>query len=478
MRFPHSLLCLVPLCLAFAAPPTVAHLQFDPAESIAAPIGFRDVELVDLDAAQDLDLVLVLPDAGAVVNIFRNDGAGSFTPFGTYPHTGWGEALAVGDIDGDGDPDLLVVIGHSSNEMAAFLNNGSGMFSPGITSIAGDDAIEVVLGDLDGDGHLDAILGNYSGDHVTVHMGDGTGHFGPEISYYVNGSAFGLALADYDGDFDLDLAVGLPGSYPGPGEVWVFTNDGTGTFGAPQINIAGRGTWAVKAGDMDFDGDLDLIATNRNTENVSYFANQGDGTFAAHQTTPVGLYAINGSLADLDGDGDLDMAGPSNGTPDMHLLVNDGSGGLTPDSILPGSPHHYTSTSGDVDGDGDVDLIAGGSISVELHRNTTPQLDPLLLNVNHVVAGGTAEITARNATPFSLTFVGYSLTGIGPETYLGVLDTTYVLQAPILLTLGVASPAGENAWSFSIPPAAVGLDIWLQAFQYQASSNVVPTRVN
>ena len=92
--------------------------------------------------------------------LWRNDGAGSFDPAGTFPqsHT---HDLAARDLDGDGDADMAIArAGNKPNEIWWNLGNGSFQDSGMLLGTASTNAIEV--GDLDRDGDLDLVDGNQS----------------------------------------------------------------------------------------------------------------------------------------------------------------------------------------------------------------------------------------------------------------------------------------------------------------------------
>jgi len=478
MRFPLPQLLLVTLF----APSVLAlpDFQFGVSEKLLdTPNGFRDTQLADLDADGDLDLLVVLPDQVNGLLVYTNDGAGNFALTQTSPLPDWGVVLDVGDLDGDGDLDVVVAASHFSESVVAFMNQGTGVLGAGIVTPLGNVVSDLALADFDGDGNLDVVLSNWNSDTLSIHPGDGAGHFAAGTTIPLLGKAFGLAVADFDGDLAPDIAVANFGGIPTftlPGEVWVFRNDGAGGFAAHDSYDSGRGCWALVAGDMDRDGDLDLISTNRNTSSISYLENQG-GLFLPEVQYLVGGFPNATALGDFDADGDLDVAAPSGNSPETHFLAGDGTGSLTADFVLPGLFNQSAATVGDVDGDGDLDLVVGGSQSVALFRNQTPQLNPFWIEVSHLVAGQTEEVHAENATPFSVSFLAVSFAGLVPELYLPVLDTTVALASPVLWGAQLTGADGTNTWSFALPPGLTGLNLWLQAFQYQASSFPITTQI-
>ncbi len=86
-----------------------------------------------------------------------------------------------------------------------------------------------------------------------------------------------VTTADLNGDGKPDLAVAGSGT----NSVRVLINQGSGTFAAAVIYLAGANPSAVAALDLNGDGAPDLAVANGGSGNVSVLLNQGDGTFAA-----------------------------------------------------------------------------------------------------------------------------------------------------------------------------------------------------
>ena len=119
-------------------------------------------------------------------------------------------ALAAADVDRDGDTD--VVIG-GGNTLQLWRNDGAGTFTPMAPGLAAGSRASAIsalaLGDLDGDGNPDLVVGQ-AGPPLVAWLGERVGARSrrPTASCPPSRStSTRLALADADGDFDPDLAV-------------------------------------------------------------------------------------------------------------------------------------------------------------------------------------------------------------------------------------------------------------------------------
>ncbi len=228
------------------------------------------------------------------------------------------------------------------------------------------DATGVAYGDLDGDGDLDAVTttGTTTGT-LGVLFNDGDGLLSRPIEYQTPAEATSPVLADFDGDGDLDCAVAIASD----DSVWIFMNDGAGTFGVGEPMPAGDEPRSLVADDLDGDGLADLAVLNTTSADITILLNRGNAIFDLSATIPVPDLTPRGDpnpnfpipgpffdAGDIDGDGDLDLAIPATRT--VRLLINDGEGGfvLAPDDLGSVQPLVYALEFADLDGDGDPDL--------------------------------------------------------------------------------------------------------------------------
>jgi hypothetical protein len=255
-------------------------------------------------------------------HLFKNNRDGTFTDVtlkAGVAHSGWGQAVCVGDYDNDGNDDLFVTY---FGKNVLYHNNGDGTFTDvSIESgVAGNGKrwnTGCAFVDYDRDGYLDLFVANYidldlktapvpeSGPclykGVMVACGPPGLNGGKNILYHNNGDGtftdvsvsagilktngmFGLGVltADLDNDGWPDIYVANDSTASA-----LYQNKKNGKFvdialeagcalspdGKPQ---AGMG---IAAADYDLDGNLDLVKTNFAGDTPSLYHNLGESTF-------------------------------------------------------------------------------------------------------------------------------------------------------------------------------------------------------
>ena len=274
--------------------------------------------------------------------------------------------LAAEDLDGDGSADFAVS-SYSGSALAFLLNDGSGGFKVAPRFSNNADARSVVARDFNNDGKIDLAVTNPNGNSVSIHLGDGLGRFGAARvfsvgeppSSNVSNNPRSLAAGDFNGDNKLDLVTA---NFTGGG-VSILLGDGTGTFSAQKIVVAGGGApQYVVTGDFNLDSKVDVALTRSgNFSNVTILFGNGNAGFTGQTdfaTSLGGPQAL--TLGDLNADGKPDLVVGSNPGGAFSVLLHDGVGGF-------GAPTLYTlntnagwssiATIGDFTGDGKVDLV-------------------------------------------------------------------------------------------------------------------------
>lgn len=246
------------------------------------------------------DLYLGYYDNTFANRLFLNDGGGAFTE--------WATALSVpslsgaatwGDYDQDGDQDLFT--GRLSQPDQLFRNDGALTFTPLAMPADAANPIGAGWADYDGDRDLELLVGDFTGPTDFLFRNDGGDSFFPltNAAFSTTGAIWG----DYDADLDQDLYLTY---YDGANVL--LRNDG-GSFGIPAT-----GPWAdplptLTAGFFDYDGDLDLdlFVLNEGGDH-SLLRNDGGDDFVE---VSVGLGNVPFSYAfsaeDFDNDGDVDV---------------------------------------------------------------------------------------------------------------------------------------------------------------------------
>lgn len=275
--------------------------------------GTIELALIDVENDGDLDIYLGRADQD---RLLLNDGSGRMADASSrlpaeVGFTGF-EELEIGDLDADGDADLVLrqVIG-----LALRINDGTGRFTDRPGPVPTQFVQHVLLGDVDGDADLDLFVSgaNQQAPPIELWRNDGTGMFAPASVLAPSGNGYGAALGDWNGDGALDLAMSVDG------RLLVSITRPSGTTG-PWLDMSfargfGTGREPPLAVDLDGDLDLDLISGGR------FFRNDGHGSFVdATRVNGIEPTDGNGPALDIDGDGDTDIVVPD------RFLVNDGRG--------------------------------------------------------------------------------------------------------------------------------------------------------
>ncbi len=383
------------------------------------------------DGLDDL-VVLDALDDSVQVAFQRPDG--TFEPPLTLPVGVSPSDVALRDVNGDGLPDL-VVADQGSGEVTVLLNDAAHSFTaverfragPGPYGLqAGarnlnlaslNQPVSLAAGDFTAHGRIDLLVVDRETGDLHVLRGDSAGGFDdPQAPLTVSAGSPGpgglpgpAVAADFHGIDGLDsrraarqdLAVLMQGL----GEVWIYTNNGDGTFthnpaadvqvGAGATGLAvvagsgpgvfnllvgnrfgdvlvihgrGDGTFrpftrldqAVPFVTLDHDGRQDVILANQATDEALTLTRQaGSKNFTAGALAPKGSLIGPGALtvADLNGDGrpDLVVANSDSNTVLVYVGQAGGAFAATPLSFFAGT-NPVAVTVRDLNGDGILDL--------------------------------------------------------------------------------------------------------------------------
>ncbi len=233
------------------------------------PASIGDLELGDVDADGDLDLVLAdwgpgkAGGAGGVTKLWLNDGAGTFSDataanMPAIP-VSWSWELEFSDVDNDLDLDVLVSCKTCSGSFM-FHNDGSGTFvdaSDLLPQFQNNYEFEAI--DLNGDDFVDLVTIN-DGPGATEHifLGDGVGGFDDATDelWPADANPPGddnmVAFLDVDNDGDADFVIcGLFGN-----DDRLVLNDGAGNLSLQADAFSpANSSGSLGIGIADLDGD-------------------------------------------------------------------------------------------------------------------------------------------------------------------------------------------------------------------------------
>ncbi len=223
----------------------------------------------------------------------------------------WGLAgTDFADVDNDGDLDIGSVGFGSSSGVQVYLNNGDGTWTHSFGFLGGNSNNDFNFGDINGDGHADIAFGHASS---TTYLGDGAGGFvsgDANLPPLANFGRRGVGLGDYDADGLLDLSFV---NNQGGVEVWRRTAAGAWW---PVPGLPATGDWQrTQLADMDLDGFADLVVAGNGRVAVARSDGAGGFTAVTAFTTPQ-----NGDMEFLRAGRDADR----NGRPDLHLVADEG----------------------------------------------------------------------------------------------------------------------------------------------------------
>jgi hypothetical protein len=227
------------------------------------------------DIDNDGDLDLIFNNSGTVSRfsangrprIFLNNGSGTFTdaPTTQAPTANIAEQMDILFLDADNDLDLDIFVGSRAANNQLWLNNGAGVFTKIPSGAAGmpvgGATYSYDAGDIDGDGDLDMIgVNSGPGSQELLLKNNGLGTVWTNVSSSItpnpNNDDNDSRFFDNDYDGDMDLIVGALG-----GNDRFYVNNGTGVF-TSQTGIIPTGTDStldVKVADLTGDGRLDIV---------------------------------------------------------------------------------------------------------------------------------------------------------------------------------------------------------------------------
>ncbi|MCR9245419.1 MAG: VCBS repeat-containing protein [bacterium] len=363
------------------------------------------------------------------------------TRFATVPNNLRPARVDAGDVDGDGDLDLIVA--NDFQPVQVFINDGNGTFTDGtagrFVTPAGVDNTDIDLADIDGDGDLDALMTNEDGvtNYVFTNTGMGVFTLAPTALPPQANDTKNQVLADFDRDGDIDcLAVDTGGCH-------FYENNGAGQFsdqtatrlsGVP-LGLGSEYAEAPRAADIDGNGELDVLLPGAG----GLLFNTGGVLAPAPNQLPIIAQAPHW-LADFDGDGDIDIFASSG----RRIYENVGGGSFidaTPWTIPPAPQAGYGLI--DVDRDGDLDILR------------TNRTDLNNGNGTFTTAPAPAAVPLPQRYGFQVGHLAADYDGDGDEDMVGLSNLLHHIDAPTAPQIGSTYSVELHVRPGSIAPGLV-----------------------
>jgi hypothetical protein len=292
-------------------------------------IGIFKVHIADVDSDGDNDVLAALGSSNEI-KWYRNNGDNTYDDFTITTNVNNALSVYAIDMDYDGDMDVLSA-SQNDNKIAWYENDGNENFTQHEISTSAIQVYDVFATDMDNDGDIDVLGALYGGNRITWYKNNGDLSFQENVVSNTTDLPNSVYAYDMDGDGLLDV---LAASFS-DGALW-YRNNGNETF---QENLIGSGspflgTFRAIPFDMDLDGDTDVLCVGLGNE-VFWFENTGGQVFvkqtvSTNVTNQVGIYA-----SDLDWDGDLDIISASLGDSKIAWFENDLLTPQCPEAYIP-----------------------------------------------------------------------------------------------------------------------------------------------
>jgi hypothetical protein len=224
--------------------------------------------------------------------------------------------IATADLDGDGKVDM-VTVDANSDSVSIFRNTTPASdtisFAAKVGIWAGVGPMGIVLGDLDGDGRPDMVVCDPAANQCVFFRNTstpGTISFASGVICTTGTYPQSASIADLDGDGKPELIIGNSSG----NNLSIFRNlssPGTISFAAPVTVSAGSGPSCISISDVNGDGKPDITLADASSNAASVLQNMstpGNIAFASFVLFPVGGSPEGIASGDFDGDGKPDMA--------------------------------------------------------------------------------------------------------------------------------------------------------------------------
>jgi hypothetical protein len=360
--------------------------NFTAQPSVGPAARLQDIASGDLTGDGRPEIVVGLLNCGACPNcpgcaeapriyVLWNDGSGQFPTFDEFQTSQRTKSMAVTDVDGDLDNDFIVgtANGNIASKLELFRNNGGGSFAPrqDFPLVGGLGVDKVDLADIDDDDDVDAVIdfSSVSEQKQGLAFNNGAGVFSSPTVIALgrpNGTAQFVGDVTGDGLPDILTSVAGENSGGGLGDEFVLLANTGGAFAAPVVYHAGTMPAAIGAGDVNADGVMDVVVGDSNVDaagGCTVFAGAGGGQFFSDRIYPIIPGATQNdpirtlASGDVDGDEDIDLIGCVGNDGIARMLLNNGTGGFEIGATVSTGDYLNCMKLTHLDHDGALDLV-------------------------------------------------------------------------------------------------------------------------
>ena len=258
--------------------PNLGSRQFGVTGSLDSGTKFTSVGSCDLSGDGLPDLYATGAHIGDCLRVYVALPTGGFAGpqiysfEGSYGGDPWPVGAEHGDIDGDGDVDLVVALSNAG-AVVLMINDGTGALTDSGALTGGTYPSPFTLADLDGDGDLDLAVPYYGSDDIFIFANDGLGTFTVHSWLAVPGAPWYCEPLDFDSDGILDLAVSQRTS----SSVTLCRNLGSANFLPLEFFSPGMSVGDLAVGQFDGVGGVDLLVTGQDGGRPQVWTNSRPG---------------------------------------------------------------------------------------------------------------------------------------------------------------------------------------------------------
>lgn len=256
--------------------------------------------------------------------------------------------------------DWITTAYNDQNSPGTFYTVGSptqyqsaGTFNVNVNYYSSFDPRGVVIGDINSDGYNDMITANRNSNNIYIFSNNGNGTYADPAIYTTGGGPYDVSVGNLDSDGNKDLVTANYSS----GTVSVLLNNGDGTFADKVDYAAGVNPVSVKAADVNGDTVLDIITANNNDGKVFVLLNNGDGTFASAVSYTTLAQPQEVAVVDLNSDNFPEIIVAESNPSKVSVLTNNGDGTFINKVDYTTGTTPYSVDVGDINGDTHPDLV-------------------------------------------------------------------------------------------------------------------------